>query len=403
MASDLTRGHVVIAGGGPAGMVAGLLLARAGVPVLVLEKHADFFRDFRGDTVHPSTLDLFAQIGLDDSLLRRPHERVEELSARIGGRDWQVADFRHLPVRHPFIALMPQWEFLDVIREAGRALPQFTLRMEAEVTGIVTDTNGRVSGVTLADGSSIAADLVIAADGRHSTLRSAAGLTVRQLGAPIDVFWFRLPKDREAKNRTVGVADRGHFLVTIDRGEYWQVGYVFPKGRVEALRAAGLDAFRAGLARIAPDLAPVVDALRSWDDVFLLSVALDRLEQWHRPGLLAIGDAAHAMSPIGGVGINLAVQDAVAAANVLARALATGQPVDALLPQVAERRLGPTRRMQALQKAIQDRVIVPTMSAAGNAPLSAPWPLRLLDAVPLLRRIPARIVGLGFGRERLEI
>lgn len=391
--------QVVIAGGGPAGMMAGLLFARAGVRTLVLEKHRDFLRDFRGDTVHPSTLALFDELGLADELLKRDHDPVAVIHARVAGHDYAVADFSHLPVRHPFIAMMPQWEFLDFVSTAAKRWPTFSLRMGAEVVGL-TDTAGLVDGVRLADGEHVSAKLVIAADGRGSVLRAAAGLPREDLGAPIDVFWFRIPKARTPVNRTMGLFDTGTVIAVIDRGEYWQCAFVFAKGQADAIRARGLDAFKARVAGAVPELADGIDTVTSWDDVKLLTVTLDRLTRWHRPGLLAIGDAAHAMSPVGGVGINLAVQDAVAAANILAGQLAQGACVDALLTKVQERRMWPTRVIQGLQRAIHARVLAPTLAETGEK-MTPPAALKFLDRLPILRRIPARILGLGVRREHI--
>jgi 2-polyprenyl-6-methoxyphenol hydroxylase-like FAD-dependent oxidoreductase len=390
--------QVVVTGGGPAGMMVGYLLARAGVRTLVLEKHGDFLRDFRGDTVHPSTLDLFEELGLLDALLQRPHDTVPRLSAVVGGRSWRIADFTHLPGRGKFIALMPQWEFLDFLAGEARKLPAFSVAMETEAIGLI-DEDGRIAGVTLRDGQTIRAGLTIAADGRGSVLRKAAGLPLLDLGAPIDVFWFRVPKMREEKNETAGYIDKGEMVVLIDRGDYWQCARVIGKGEADAVRARGLDRFRADVGGAVPRVAEAIAAITSWDDVKLLSVSLDRLERWHRPGLLAIGDAAHAMSPVGGVGINLAIQDAVATANILAEPMAAGRDVDALLAQVQARREFPVKAVQSIQRAIHRNVI----GAARAGQMSrAPLLLRLIDKITPLHRIPARVVGLGFRREHIR-
>ena len=395
---DDSATDLCIVGGGPAGMMAGYLFARAGVRVIVLEKHGDFLRDFRGDTVHPSTLDLFEELGLLDALLARPHDRVVHVGAVIGGRRYRVADFAHLPARGRFIAMMPQWEFLDFVAEQAARLPGFTLRMDAEATGLI-EGQGRVGGVRLSTGETIRATLVIAADGRGSELRRAAGLPLRDLGAPIDIFWFRVSKERTPDNRTEAYIGSGEMVVAIDRGDYFQCARVIAKRSADAVRARGLDRFRSDVAVTAPVLAGQIGALGSWDEIKLLSVSLDRLTRWHRPGLLAIGDAAHAMSPVGGVGVNLAVQDAVAAANILAEPLMRGRPLDPLLARVQHRRMLPVRTIQALQRAIHRRVIG---AALGGRVAEAPRALRLVDAMPLLQRLPARILGLGLRREHVR-
>ena len=401
----MSDADLLIVGGGPAGMMAGLLFARAGVKTLVLEKHGDFLRDFRGDTVHPATLDLFAELGLLDGLLARPHDEAPRLTALVGGQTFTIADFTHLRTARGFIALMPQWEFLDFIGAAAEAYPGFTLRMNCAATGVVTE-GGRIAGVTTSEGEHLRAKLVIAADGRRSVLREAAALPRKDLGAPMDVFWFRVPKQREALNRTTGVFAPGRIIALIDRGDYWQCAYVFPKGIAPAIQARGIAAFRADVVAVAPVLGAAIEAVASWDDVKLLTVALDRLTRWHRSGLLAIGDAAHAMSPIGGVGINLAIQDAVAAANILAGPLARGEAIDDLLARVQARRMLPTRLIQGIQRAVQTRIIGRLLQ--GGAPPTSQPParpalaLRLAARFPWLQRIPAWVVGLGFRREHIR-
>jgi 2-polyprenyl-6-methoxyphenol hydroxylase-like FAD-dependent oxidoreductase len=316
----------------------------------------------------------------------------------IGGRSFRVADFTHLPGRGNFIALMPQWEFLDFLAGEARKLPAFGLSLDCEATGLI-EADGRVAGVTLADGGEIRAGLTIAADGRGSVLRKVAGLPLHDLGAPIDIFWFRVAKHREEKNESAGYIDKGEMIVLIDRGDYWQCARVIGKGEADEVRAKGLDRFRADVGAAVPRIAEAAKALAAWDDIKLLSVSLDRLERWHRPGLLAIGDAAHAMSPVGGVGINLAIQDAVAAANILAAPLAGGRDVDGLLAQVQARREFPVKAVQAMQRAIHRNVI--GAARAGTMP-KAPLLLRALDGIPPLRRIPARVVGLGIRREHIR-
>ena len=397
MASEL---DMVIAGGGPAGVMAGLLFARAGCKVQVLEKHADFFRDFRGDTVHPSTLELLRELGLLDEFLKRPHDEVRSLTARVADRQITIADMSHLPVKSRFVALMPQWDFLDFLTQEARHYPTFSLRMEAEAVDLIVERD-RVAGVRLKNGEEVRARLTIAADGRDSILRDKAGLPKKDLGAPIDVLWFQLPKEKTPVNETGGTFGAGTLVVEIDRGDYWQCAYVVPKGAADEIRRKGLAAFRADVARAAPELAGVVGTLRKWDQVKLLSVSLDRLQRWWRPGLLAIGDAAHAMSPVGGVGINLAIQDAVAAANILAAPLARGEDVDPLLKKVQERRMLPTRVIQGAQRAVHDRVLTPLVIRKAVLD-KVPLPLRLFERLPFLRRIPARLVGLGVRREHIR-
>lgn len=393
-----------IAGGGPAGMMLGFLLARAGVNVVVLEKHADFLRDFRGDTIHPSTLQLMHELGLLDAFLKLPHTKTHELAMRFGDETIQFVDFTHLPVIAPYIALMPQWDFLDFLADRGREQPRFTLFMNARAERLIEE-GGRIVGLagTIAgDPTEIRADLVVAADGRRSDIRAASRLKGIDIGAPMDVLWFRLPRQDSDPGQTGGQVANGRLLVTLDRGDYWQCAFVIPKGRWDGLRAAGLPKFRETVVALAPWFADRMDAVADWDDVKLLTVAVDRLETWWRPGLLCIGDAAHAMSPIGGVGVNLAVQDAVAAANRLAAPLREKRLTDADLAAVQQRRELPTKFTQRVQVIAQNRIITPLLARGeSDAPLGPPFLVRLFDWIPLLRRIPARIVGLGIRPEHI--
>ncbi len=391
-----------IAGGGPAGVMLGFLLARAGVAVLVLEKHRDFLRDFRGDTIHPSTLQVMHELGLLEAFLERPHQKVRELRGIIGDSEIRIADFTHLPTRCGFVAFMPQWEFLNFLAEHGARLPGFQLMMEAEVTDLIEEA-GRIAGVRgyTPDGPiEVRADLVVGADGRHSVVRERAGLAVTNLGAPIDVLWMRLSKQPADRSETAGRINYGRMLVMLDRGDYWQCAFVIRKGGFYAIRERGLASFRDEIVRIAPFLRDRVAELGDWGDIKLLTVAVDRLERWWRPGLLCIGDCAHAMSPIGGVGINLAVQDAVATANILATPLRERRLTEAHLKAVQRRRTMPTRLTQALQVTMQRRVIDPVLGS--DRPINAPWLLRLFNRLPVLQRIPARLIGLGFRPEHVR-
>jgi len=391
-----------IAGGGPAGMMLGFLLARAGVDVLVLERHADFLRDFRGDTIHPSTLQVMDELGLLDELLARPHTKAPTLGAQIGTEFIEVADLTHLSARCGFIALMPQWDFLDFLSAHAKSFPSFRLMMRTEATGLIQQA-GRIVGLHARDPDGeleIRADLVVAADGRHSVLRQAGGFKVFDLGAPIDVLWMRLSRREGDPPLSLGRVGPGSMFININRGDYWQCALLIAKGGIEETHARGLPAFRARIADLVPDFANRVDELKTWDDVKLLSVAVNRVREWWRPGLLLIGDAAHAMSPIGGVGINLAIQDAVATANILASHLRQGAPGPDVLRLVQRRRETPTRLTQGLQVLIQNRIIRRLLAMHGTP--KVPLALRLLQEVPHLRRIPAWVIGLGFLPEHVR-
>jgi 2-polyprenyl-6-methoxyphenol hydroxylase-like FAD-dependent oxidoreductase len=402
MPDSLITTKCCVAGGGPAGMMLGFLLARAGVDVVVLEKHADFFRDFRGDTVHPSTLELMYELGLLDEFLKMPHQKIKKLSAQIGDERIPMADLRHLPTHCKFIAMMPQWDFLDFLARHGRRYKTFDLRMNAEAKELIEE-NGRIVGlraVTLDGALAIRADLVVGCDGRHSTIREKAGLKSEDYGAPMDVLWFRIThKDGDATD-AFGHVEAGKMLVMIDRGDYWQCAYVIPKGGIEEVKARGIDAFRRSVLEMSPFLGDRVGELKSWDDVKLLSVTVDRLQKWWRPGLLCIGDAAHAMSPIGGVGINMAVQDAVAAANRLAAPLKAGRVTDGDLHAIQERRMLPLRFTQWLQLTIQKRLISRVLTSEQRP--KPPLLFKLFGIFPILRRIPARLLGVGIRPEHVH-
>jgi 2-polyprenyl-6-methoxyphenol hydroxylase-like FAD-dependent oxidoreductase len=401
----VTTVRACVVGGGPAGVVLGYLLARAGHSVAILEKHGDFLRDFRGDTVHPSTMTVLDELGLLDEFLKRRHSEIRELAGHVGRDTITLADLSHVPGRAKFIAIMPQWDFLNFLSDKGRAYEGFHLLMNTEATDVIRE-KGRVAGVRANDPNGaidIRADVTIACDGRHSTMRTAAGFVPRDLGAPMDVLWMRLSKRASDRNAALGWVGAGSIFVMIDRGDYWQCGYVIAKGSGEELRSHGIETFRREVAAIAPIVADRVDELQSWDDVKLLSVVVDRLYPWFESGLLFIGDAAHAMSPVGGVGINLAIQDAVATANILAPALRRGGPVDnETLEKVQRRRLYPTVMTQSLQIFIQRRIIANVLRSK-TPPKHAPFVVRELTAIPAFRRIPAYIVGIGFRPEHVAL
>jgi 2-polyprenyl-6-methoxyphenol hydroxylase-like FAD-dependent oxidoreductase len=383
-------------------MMLGFLLARAHVDVVVIEKHADFLRDFRGDTIHPSTLELMYELGMLEEFLKRPHQEVRELAGQVGEDMVKIADFTHLPTQCKFLALMPQWDFLNFIVEQGRRYPRFQIRMQAEAIDLI-EQDGRVVGVSAKtpDGAlEIRALLTVGADGRHSVVREQAGFEVMDLGAPMDVLWMRISRRPSDPGQTLGHVETGKMLVMIDREDYWQCGFMIPKGGMDEIRKRGIEQFREEIATLQPFLRDRVSELRDWKDVSLLTVKVDRLQQWSRPGLLCIGDAAHAMSPVGGVGINLAIQDAVAAANILGAKLAASSLRDQDLHAVQRRREFPTRATQRLQILVQNSVIRRVLGSA--QPLTVPWPLKLMQRWPILRRIPARVIGMGFRPEHVQ-
>jgi 2-polyprenyl-6-methoxyphenol hydroxylase-like FAD-dependent oxidoreductase len=392
---DVRHTTCVIAGGGPAGAMLGLLLARRGVDVLVLEKHADFLRDFRGDTIHPSTMEIMDELGLADPLLNLPHTKTSRLRFRTPRGSATLADFGHLKTRFPYLAFMPQWDFLDFVTDEARRYPNFELEMNAEVRELVEE-GGLVRGVRYEtpDGTREArALLTVAADGRDSRLRELAGLRVVGTAPPIDVLWFRISRRKGDPEEPTGYIGGGRFVVLINRGDYWQVGYVLPKGADRRIRAAGLESFRRSVGEAVPEVADRTDEIQDWDQVKLLSVQVNRLRRWFRPGLLCIGDAAHAMSPVGGVGINLAIQDAVAAANVLAEPLRAGRVELRHLRAVQRRRELPIRILQGLQSLAHRRIVAPAVGGGGLP--SPPPPVRALLGLRIVRNLPARIIGFG--------
>jgi 2-polyprenyl-6-methoxyphenol hydroxylase-like FAD-dependent oxidoreductase len=392
-----------IVGGGPAGMMLGYLLGRAGVDVVVLEKHADFFRDFRGDTVHPSTLQVMDELGLIEGFLKLPHQRLQKMEGMFGGESVRVADLSRLHVKYPFIAFMPQWDFLNFLRESGKRFASLRVMMSTEAIDLIRDGD-RIAGVRAKtpDGViDIDADLTIACDGRHSLVRERAGLEVEEIGAPMDVLWFRAGKRGDENENVFARVDPGRMMVTFDRGDYWQCAYVIAKGQYDAVKARGLPALLDDVARMAPILKSGLADVKSWDDVKLLTVAINRLKRWTRPGLLCIGDAAHAMSPIGGVGVNLAVQDAVATANLLAAKLASGAPSQDELDAVQRRREFPVRMTQRMQVIAQNNIISVALKP-GVEPLKVPLAMRLITAVPWLQGITARFLALGVRPEHVH-
>jgi 2-polyprenyl-6-methoxyphenol hydroxylase-like FAD-dependent oxidoreductase len=391
-----------VAGGGPAGMMLGYLLARAGVPVIVLEKHADFLRDFRGDIVHPSTLELMYELGLIDEFLKLPHEKVDHLTGKIGAQSITMADFSHLPVHCKFLMLIPQWDFLNFLADHGKRFASFDLRMRTEATDLIEE-GGRVVGLraTSPEGAlEIRADLVVGCDGRHSTVRERASLAVEDIGAPIDVLWFRISRQPSDATDMFGHIEAGKMMVMLDRGDYWQCAYVIPKGGIDRVKAGGLPAFREAVVEMTPFFRDRIGEIKDWDDVKLLTVSVNRLREWHRPGLICIGDAAHAMSPVGGVGINLAVQDAVAVANILTVPLKQRRVTRELLAAVQQRRDFPMRAIQRIQVVVQNMLLAPALASAERP--KVPLPVKLMQVFPVLRRIPARLIGMGFRPEHIR-
>jgi 2-polyprenyl-6-methoxyphenol hydroxylase-like FAD-dependent oxidoreductase len=392
-----------IVGGGPAGMMLGYLLGRAGIDTLVLEKHADFFRDFRGDTVHPSTLEVLDELGLIEGFLKLPHQQLQKMDGKFGGTSIRIADLSRLKVKYPFIAFMPQWDFLNFLRECGKRFSSLKVMMNADATDLIW-SGDRVAGV-LADTPDgpveIRADLTIGCDGRHSIVRQRANLEVEEIGAPMDALWFRSGKRAGESESVFARVEAGKMMVTFDRGDYWQCAYVIAKGQYDAVRGRGLDAFRDDVIGMAPILKSGISDVKTWDDVKLLTVTINRLKRWTRPGLLCIGDAAHAMSPVGGVGVNLAVQDAVATANLLAAKLAEGCPDENELDAVRRRREFPVRMTQTMQVVVQNNIISVALKP-GDRPLQVPLFARLINAVPWLQGITARFVALGVRPEHVH-
>jgi 2-polyprenyl-6-methoxyphenol hydroxylase-like FAD-dependent oxidoreductase len=392
-----------IVGGGPAGMMLGYLLGRAGIETVVLEKHTDFFRDFRGDTVHPSTLQIMHELGLIDDFLKLPHQQLQKMDGMFGGTKIRIADLSRVKANYPFIAFMPQWDFLNFLRARGEKFPQLKVMMNANATDLIWSGDS-VTGV-IADTPEgpvrIRAELTIGCDGRHSIVRERANLEVKEIGAPMDVLWFRAGRRADENESLFARLEPGKMMVTFDRGDYWQCAYVIAKGQYAAVKARGLDAFRADITSMAPILKQGMADVKTWDDVKLLTVTINRLIRWVRPGLLCIGDAAHAMSPVGGVGVNLAVQDAVATANLLAARLAKGCPSEGELDAVRRRREFPVRMTQAMQTVIQNRIISIALKPGDHA-FKAPLFVRVINAVPWLQGITARLIAIGIRPEHVH-
>ncbi len=401
MANDTVRTTCCVVGGGPAGIMLGYLLAREGVPVTVLEKHKDFFRDFRGDTVHPSTLELMFELGLLQDFLKMPHQELTQFSGMYGDYRFTAANVRHVPTRSKFVALMPQWDFLAFLSGAAKKFPAFDLRMEHEAVGLIEE-GGRVTGVrvrTPEGAAQVSADLIVGCDGRHSMTKQAAGFQVREVGVPIDVLWFRVSRYETEAENVLGTIDYGKMLILINRGDYFQAGLLIEKGSFERLKREGLPAFRESVRKVAPFLGQRLDDIKEWDEIKLLSVQINRLRKWYRPGLLCIGDAAHAMSPVGGVGINLAIQDAVAAANLLAKALRERRVREPLLRRVQKRREFPTRVTQRLQRAVH-ALLRRVFRNKGKA--KAPLSMKLIMALPGRQRLLGRLLAVGVRPEHVR-
>jgi 2-polyprenyl-6-methoxyphenol hydroxylase-like FAD-dependent oxidoreductase len=397
------KARCCIVGGGPAGMMLGYLLGRAGIDVVVLEKHADFFRDFRGDTVHPSTLQVMDELGLIDGFLKLPHQQLQKMDGMFGGTSVRIADLGRVDTKYPFIAFMPQWDFLNFLRESGKRFASLKVMMSTEATDLI-QRGDQIAGVrakTPEGVIDIEADLTIACDGRHSIVRERAGLEVEEIGAPMDVLWFRAGRRPDETENVFARVEPGSMMVTFDRGDYWQCAYVIAKGQYDAVKARGLQSLLDDVARMAPILKPGLSDVKGWDDIKLLTVAINRLKRWSRPGLLCIGDAAHAMSPVGGVGVNLAVQDAVATANLLAEKLVRGCPSEEELDAVRRRREFPVKMTQRMQVIAQNNII--SVALRPNAgPLKVPLVVRLITAVPWLQGITARFIGLGVRPEHVH-
>ncbi|MCH7896824.1 MAG: FAD-dependent oxidoreductase [candidate division NC10 bacterium] len=401
-AVNTIRHQCCVVGGGPAGLMLGYLLARAGIDVVVLEKHKDFLRDFRGDTIHPSTLELMKELGVLDEFLQRPHQQLKHFKLKIAGESITIADFSKINAFCQYIAFMPQWDFLDFIADQANKYPSFHLLMECEAVDIIEE-DGKVSGVKAKTSSgplNILADLTIGADGRNSVLRNRAGFNVQNIGAPMDVIWMRVSKKPEYSTEYLGHVGQGSILITLDRGDYWQCAFVIPKGQFEKFKEHGIDYMRQKMVSKMPSLKDSINEIQDWNDCFLLTVTVDRLKKWWRPGFICIGDAAHAMSPIGGVGINLAIQDAVAAANELVPTLEGGKDVESALAKIQKRREFPTKMTQNFQVFVQNRIISNVINESDTE--SIPFPLRVLQTVTMLQRLPAHVIGLGIRQEHIQ-